>query len=170
MPATRQGDDLNPYAAPTANPVDEEAGRGGAGTFALMGLLSGLGFWLAWSAWMAAVQGRPYREFFLGAGLGAGVFFGIFYGIFMARAMRRVSTTIPVPDRAAWLSRLDRELGKLRYRAGERTGEAAVYRIRTPFRPRAFDIVARLGPDSATITGPKATLRMLEKRLGRPER
>jgi hypothetical protein len=51
-----------------------------------------------------------------GAGAACGLSFGDLFGVSMAIVMRPGAVTIPVGDRDEFLSRLDAEMAKLRYR------------------------------------------------------
>ena len=65
---------------------------------------------------MAFWMGQPFLQILLGPGLACGVMFGITMGLFFGITMRTSTFSIPVAGRPEFLSRLDGEMGKLRYR------------------------------------------------------
>jgi hypothetical protein len=72
---------------------------------------------------------------------------------------------LALADRRDAAGRIDREMSKLGYRVQDREDGLRTYRPRRLYRPRAFNVVIRVGADEATVAGPKATLNALKKRL-----
>lgn len=162
----------NPYAAPDAEVVPGRTpvvAGGGASWRIFLGILvaAGMPFWLFWSFWMSIFLRRDLVSILLGPGAGCGLSFGVFFGGFMAIVMRPAAVTFPVGDGDDFVSRLDGELAKLRYRPLGRAEGLWTYGPRTLFRPHAFDITVRVGAGEATVAGPRANVKALFKRFQR---
>ena len=87
--------------------------------------------------------------------------------MFLAILMRPATITFPIGHEDAFLPRLYGEMVKLRYRPLGQSEEWRIFGPRTLFRPRAFNIQVRLEDGKATVTGPKANIKALKKRLER---
>jgi hypothetical protein len=163
-----------PDAAPEPEVMDGpslDPARGGASwkVFLAMGASSGIFFGLFWSLgmWLSVFRNQGLIRILTGPGAGCGLFFGTFFGIFMSIVMRPATITFPIGDRDHFLTRLYAEMPKLRYRP---LGQAEGWRMfgpRTLFRPQAFNIMVRVEDGKATVTGPKANIKALKKRLDR---
>jgi hypothetical protein len=151
---------------PTLDPT-----RGGASwkVFLAMGVISGVFFGLFWSfwMWMSVWRKQDLANILMGPGAGGGLFFGTFFGAFMAILMRPATITFPIGERDNFLSRLYAEMPKLRYRLLGQAEGLRMFGPRTLFRPQAFNIVVRVEDGKATVTGPKANIKALKKRLER---
>lgn len=167
---TDPDDPSSPQSSPDSmvgeGPPSDQAGGGASWrVFLAMGIASGFFFWLFWSFGMSMLLRRDVIGILTGAGAGGGLFFGAFFGGFMAILMRPATVTFPVGDRGDFLSRLDAEMAKLRYRPLSRAKGLRVYGPRTLFRPRAFNIIIRVGDAEATVIGPRANITALRKRF-----
>jgi hypothetical protein len=133
--------------------------------FLCLGFVTGLSFGLFWSLFMALWMNKDFARILLGPGLFCGISFGSSMAIIMYFMMRPGAVSLPCEGGKAFQDRLDREMGKLRYRLFERSGDTSTFRPRTLYRPEAFNVVVRVGPDAATIVGPGANIKALAKRL-----
>jgi hypothetical protein len=163
-----------PHAAPdpeNGNGPSLEATPGGASwkVFLAMGGTSGVFFGLFWSLWMwmSVWSKRHLVDILTGPGAGGGLFFGTFFGVFMAILMRPATITFPIGQEDAFLPRLYGEMVKLRYRPLGQSEGWRIFGPKTLFRPSAFNIRVRLEEGMATVTGPKANIKALKKRLER---
>ena len=160
----------NPYTAPGTEIGEGTSAVTAVGkipwpVFLRLGLITGVLFGVLWSFFMSLAMGQSFVSILAGAGAGGGLFFGIFFGVFMAVLMRPATVTFPIGDREAFLSRLDGEMEKLRYRhLGESSGERT-YGPRTLYRPDAFNMAVRIGNGEATAVGPKANVKALKTRF-----
>ena len=121
-----------------------------------------------WSLFMALWLGRPFAHVLLPVGIGFGLFLGIAMTAAIAIGARREAVVVACPDREAFVSRLDRELRRLRYRPLDRSESALTYRPKGPIGAKYFHLAVELVPDAATITGPWQHVRALKRRLERP--
>jgi hypothetical protein len=137
--------------------------------FLTMGVTSGVFFGVFWSLWMwmSVWSKRDLVGILTGPGAGGGLFFGTFFGVFMAFLMRPATITFPIGHEDAFLPRLYGEMKKLRYRPLGQSEGWRIFGPRTLFRPRDFNIQVRLEDGTATVTGPKANIKALKKRLER---
>ena len=164
--------DFNPYAAPTSRADQEPSPVEAVGSvswpiFLGMGIVAGTFFWLFWSVSMSVLMWHDLARVLAGPGAACGLFFGAFFGGLMAIVMRPAATTFPVADRDDFLSRLDGEMARLRYRPLTRSegSQPRTYAARTLFHPHAFNITVRVGPGEVTLVGPKANIQALRKQF-----
>lgn len=135
--------------------------------FVALGLIGGAFCWLFWSIWMSVWLRHDLISILVGPGAAFGLFSGASFGVMMAIVMRPGTVTLPVTNRDDFLSRLDGEMAKLRYRPLNRADGLRLYEPRTLLRPPAFRILVRLGDGEATAAGPTANIKALKKRLRR---
>jgi hypothetical protein len=147
---------------PSSEPADGgEAWR----VFLGMGILAGAFMWIFWSVWMSVWMRHDLVPILTGPGAACGLLVGALFGGMMAIIMRPATLAFSIGDRNEFLSRLDGEMAKLRYRPLSGADGFRVYGPRTLVRPHAFDIAIRVEAGRATVAGPRANIRALKKRL-----
>lgn len=135
--------------------------------FLALGMIGGAFCWLFWSIWMSVWLRHDLVSILAGPGAAFGLFMGVILGVTMAIVMRPGTVTFPVSNRDDFLSRLDGEMTKLRYRPLGRAEGLRLYEPRTLLRPPTFRIMVRLGDGEATVAGPTANVKALRKRFDR---
>ncbi len=173
-PAPGPEEASRPHAAPdyengNGPALDPTPGGASWKVFLAMGVTAGVFFGLFWSLfmWILVWSKRDLVGILTGPGAGGGLFFGTFFGVFMAILMRPATITFPIGHEDAFLSRLYGEMKKLRYQPLGQSEGFRLFGPKTLYRPSAFNMQVRLEEGTATVTGPKANIKALKKRLER---
>jgi hypothetical protein len=137
-----------------------------AGSFAIMWI-----FWaLFWSAWMSYFEGWDFWTTLLFRGLPGGFMVAILFStmitIYLGVFMKRTTMVIDLAgSRAEIAGRIEGAVAKLRYRLTHRSESMLVYARRALFHVAYYDLIIRVDEGTATLTGPKAVLTILRKKL-----
>jgi hypothetical protein len=114
---------------------------------------------------MSVFLQRDPLSILLGLGGAAGLTFGLGLGVLLGFTMRPGTTRIPIGEVSQSLSRFDSEFGRMRYRLLRQDGDTRTYAPRELVRTGLLDIEVRTCAGTATLTGPRASLLAVEKRL-----
>jgi hypothetical protein len=174
--------DSNPYAPPaseigTAVPADPAAGGMPFGGFLVLYFFGSLCFmwifWgLFWSGWMALMMGWDFLTTLIFRGLPGGFFVGFltsalitaYLGLFMRRRTVAIAFT---GDRAEFIAGVIKEVGKRRYRLTHQSASALAFAAGGLFHYGYFDLIVNVGDAQAAVSGPRAIISVLGKKLKR---
>ncbi len=128
-------------------------------------------FWaLFWSAWMSYFAGWDFWTTILFRGLPGGFIVALVFSaamiIYLGLFMRRTTVVIDLAGSRAEIARqLEGAVANLRYRLTHRSESVLVYAPRALVRFAYYDLIIQLGEGAASVTGPKAVLAILRKKL-----
>ena len=122
---------------------------------------------------MTTVGGAEVEE-----GMTAGFGFGVLFGACMAPLMMGVRIRLPVAERHAFIAALNLSMAELAYHPKTQSGDYIIFEAASAgnykLGPLAltpssfFTIFVQLDGDSATVVGPRQTVKKLERRLSVP--
>ena len=140
--------------------------KGFFGTWLTIFALTGLPFGVL----MTTVGGAELEE-----GMAAGFGFGVLFGACMAPLMMSVRVQLPFAERHAFLGALNLSMAVLAYHPKTQSGDYIIFEAASfgnyKLGPLAltpssfFTVFVQLDGNSATVVGPRQTVRKLERQL-----
>jgi len=138
--------------------------RGFWGTFAMVAGVTALPFALLWSLLFSAMMGMDFGQV-LRIGIWTGIAFGLSFGFVMAFFMKADTISIHIQDQGAFMARLNVGLAELGYHPESRTENFLTFKPSFQAGLLAGRISVQIEQSSATIVGPSAYVKKMQKRI-----
>lgn len=138
--------------------------RGFWGTFAVIGSVSAVLFGVLWTLLYSFTRETELGEL-IKLGAMAGLLFGLLFGFVMALLMQGYNTSMNFTDRAHFLERLTLNLSAMGYKVGAEQNGHVMFKPTWRAGILAGRITVDIGEGVATVSGPQAYVKRLQRRL-----